>query len=299
MHYAVGAYSVNSLEQIVGLFQGACYSKTPLIVQISGKAHKYIGRGVLEAAIQAVSDNYPNVIYSLHLDHGDEETALYCIESGYYSSVMVDASMMSIKENIAITRRVVEHAKVFGISVEAELGRIGGKEDDISVAEKDTFLTNPESALEFVQKSGVDALAVAIGTSHGLNKFTQKQSLDLKRLKEIQNSLPGVPLVLHGASSISRDEIDRINAAGGKVDLSARGVPQEQYLEAALMGISKINIDTDTRLIWTRVYREYLRDNPEIVDFRMQGGIIINEISALFNHHSQLFGCLGKSNDFN
>ena len=292
--FAIGAYSVNTLEQVAGAFRGAQMARSPLIIQVSRKARDYAGPNVLEAAIQATACLYPDVVYALHLDHGDEMTCYACIESGYYSSVMIDASRYSFEENVAITRRVVAAACPRGISVEAELGRLSGKEDDISVDEKEAYYTDPEEAAAFVSASGCDALAVAIGTSHGINKFKGEQSLGLDRLAEIQARLPKFPLVLHGASSVPAEEIRRINAAGGKVDIQSRGVPEDQYIQAAHAGICKINIDTDSRLEWTRVQREFLLAHPQNVDFREPGRIYVEEMARMVVHHSQLFGGVGQ-----
>lgn len=297
--YAIGAYSVNSLEQIIGIFMGASQAETPVIVQVSGKAHEYVGMGVLEAAIHAAACHYPQVIFGIHLDHGSEEQAHACIDSGQYSSVMVDASMLPFSGNLAVTRRVVEHGHRKNISVEAELGRLSGKEDDIAVEDKDAFLTDPDMAAEFVRQTCVDSLAVAVGTSHGIQKFKGQPTLHLARLEQIQRAIPGVPLVLHGASSVSSAEVGRINAAGGKVDTNANGVPEDQYVEAYRRGVCKINVDTDSRLIWARVNRENFRDHPANIDLREPGKIMIAEVAHMVAHHSQLFGCTGKQKEFN
>jgi fructose-bisphosphate aldolase class II len=293
--YAIGAFSVNSLEQIIGIFMGAVQAQAPVIVQVSGKAHEYVGMGVLEAAIHATACHYPQVVFGVHLDHGSEEQAHTCIDSGQYSSVMVDVSMLPFEDNVAVTRRVVDHGHRKNITVEAELGRLGGKEDDIAVEDKDAFLTDPGMAAEFVRQTGVDSLAVAVGTSHGIQKFKGQQSLHLLRLEQIQQAIPGVPLVLHGASSVSAAEVARINAAGGKVDSRANGVPEDQYAEAYRRGVCKINVDTDSRLIWARVTRENFRDHPANIDLREPGKIVMVEVAHMVAHHSNLFGCYGRS----
>jgi len=293
--YAIGAYSVNSLEQIIGILIGAAEAQAPVIVQVSGKAHEYVGMGVLEAAIHAAACHYPQVVFGVHLDHGSEEQAHECIDSGQYSSVMVDASMLPFEDNVAITRRVTEHGHSKNITVEAELGRLGGKEDDIAVEDKDAFLTDPGMAAEFVRMTGVDSLAVAVGTSHGIHKFKGQPALHLTRLAQIQQAMPGVPLVLHGASSVSASEIERINAAGGKVDSRANGVPENQYAEAYRRGVCKINVDTDSRLIWARVTRENFRDHPANIDLREPGKIVMVEVAHMVAQHSRLFGCFGRS----
>ena len=213
--FAVGAYNINNMEQALGLFQGNLDSKAPFIVQISKGSRKYAHVTMIEAIIRAAEEIYPDAVFAVHLDHGDEETAYDCIESGFYSSVMIDASHHPFAENVAITRRVVERAHAKGISVESELGMLGGVEEDIKVDEKHAMLTDPDDAAEFVKQSGCDSLAVAIGTSHGAYKFTGGQGLHFGRLAEIQGRLPGFPLVMHGSSSVPREEVERINAAGG------------------------------------------------------------------------------------
>lgn len=292
--FGIGAYSVNTLEQIRGVFQGALAAQAPLIVQVSHRARQYAGPWVLEAAIQATARLYPELVFALHLDHGDEETCYACIDSGYYTSVMIDASQHPLAENIAITRRVVERAHARGVAVEAELGRLGGKEEDVAVNDSEAFLTDPDQAAEFVARSGCDSLAVAVGTSHGVYKMQRQPGLHLERLAEIQARLPGFPLVLHGASSVPQVEVQRIRAAGGVIGETAQGVPEHQYIEAVRRGVTKINVDTDSRLIWMRVYREHLRDHPDNLDPRAPGQVFMAECAHLIVQRSQAFGCAGK-----
>ena len=192
---------------------------------------------------------------------------------------MIDASHEPFEENVATTKRVVGRAHAKGVSVEAELGRLGGVEEDVQVDEGNAFLTDPKEAVEFVLETGCDSLAAAIGTSHGRYKFKGKQSLHFEVIREIQKLLPGTPIVMHGSSSVPEEEVRRINEAGGKLDPSARGVDEEEYLPAARLGVTKINIDTDGRLVWTRVHREFFRDHPEQFDFRPPGkNFILSEI---------------------
>ena len=219
--FAVGAYNINNMEQCIGLFQGNIDSKAPFIIQISRGAREYARVKMLEGIIRSAEEVFPEAIFAVHLDHGDEEACYDCIDSGFYSSVMIDASHYPFEENVAITRRVVERAHAKGISVEAELGMLGGVEEDIAVDEKHALLTDPDEAAEFVRQTGCDSLAVAIGTSHGAYKFTGSQGLHFDRLAEIQQGLPGFPLVMHGSSSVPREEVERINAAGGAMDPSA------------------------------------------------------------------------------
>ena len=278
--FAVGAYNINNMEQALGLFRGHVDAQAPFIIQLSKGARKYAGVKMLEAIIRACDTVFPKAIYAVHLDHGDEQTCYECIESGFYSSVMIDASHEPFAENVAITKRVVERAHASGVSVEAELGMLGGVEEDISVDEKHAMLTDPDEAERFVELTGCDSLAVAIGTSHGAYKFSGSQSLHFDRIAEIQKRLPGVPLVMHGSSSVPREEILRINAAGGRLDLSARGVDADEFARAVPLGVTKVNIDTDGRLVWTRVHREHLRDEPSNFDFRRGGEVFIREYAA-------------------
>jgi fructose-bisphosphate aldolase class II len=269
--FAVGAYNINNMEQALGLFQGHIEAQAPFIIQISKGARKYAGVKMLEAIIRACDESFPDAIYAVHLDHGDEQTCYDCIDSGFYSSVMIDASHESFEQNAAITRRVVERAHTKGISVESEIGMLGGVEEHVAVDEKHAMLTDPDEAKTFVEQSGCDSLAVAIGTSHGAYKFSGSQSLHFERVAEIQKRLPGVPLVMHGSSSVPKDEVERINRSGGQLDPSARGVDESEFAKAVPLGVTKVNIDTDGRLVWTRVHREHFQNNPKNFDFRKPG----------------------------
>ena len=215
--YAIGAYNINNAEQAMGLFKGAISSKAPFIIQISKGARKYTDKKMLEGIIRSADEIFPDAIFAVHLDHGDEETCYDCINSGFYSSVMIDASHDPFDQNVAITKRVVEAAHKKGLSVEAELGMLGGVEEDVKVEDGHATLTNPLEAQKFVQLTGCDSLACAIGTSHGAFKFKGKQSLHFDVLKKIMDIIPGFPLVMHGSSSVPQDEVARINAAGGKI----------------------------------------------------------------------------------
>ena len=292
--YAVGAYNINNMEQTLGLFQGCIDSQAPFIIQLSKGARKYADKRMLEALIRTADTMYPEAVFAGHLDHGDEETCYDCIDSGFYSSVMIDASHAPFDENVAITKRVVDKAHAKGLSVEAELGMLGGVEEDIHVDEGHACLTNPVEAKEFVARTGCDSLACAIGTSHGAYKFKGQQSLHFDVLKEIQQLLPGFPLVMHGSSSVPQDEVKRINAAGGKLDESARGVDENEYLPAAKLGVTKVNIDTDGRLIWTRVHREFFHDKPGDFDFRPPGKIFVEEYAKFIAHKNKMLGSAGE-----
>ena len=291
--YAIGAYNINNLEQIVGLFRGNLDSQAPFIIQISKGARSYTNKTFLEGLIRAADEVYPEAIFAVHLDHGDEAACYDRIESGFYSSVMIDASSKPFDENIAITKRVVDAAHAKGIVVEAELGMLGGVEEHVSVSESEAKLTDPEQAREFVERSGCDSLAVAIGTSHGAFKFTGTQSLHFDVLAQIQERLPGFPLVMHGSSSVPQEEVARINAAGGNL-AGARGVDATQFKRAAELGVTKINIDTDGRLVWTRVHREFFLEHPEKFDLRDPGKIFMAEYAKFIAAKNDYLGSSGQ-----
>lgn len=291
--FAVGGYNINNAEQTMGLFRGNRMSHAPFIIQLSKGARKYTDKRMLEGMIQSAAEVFPNAVFAVHLDHGDETTCYDCIESGFYSSVMIDGSEHSIEENIAVTKRVVDAAHPKGVSVEAELGRLGGVEEEISVDEGSAFLTDPDDVERFVKESGCDSLACAIGTSHGAFKFSGGQGIHFEVLEEIRRRLPNFPLVMHGSSSVPQYEVDQINAAGGRLEGTA-GVDPNQYLPAAKLGVGKINIDTDGRLVWTRVHREYFRDNPEGIDFRKPGEIFQEEYAKFIASRNDLLGSAGK-----
>jgi fructose-bisphosphate aldolase class II len=296
--FAIGAYNVNNLEQIMGLFRGCVDSKAPFIIQLSKGARKYADKRMLEALIRTAEEIFPDAIFAVHLDHGDEETCYDCINSGFYSSVMIDASHDELEENIAITRRVVDAAHAKGISVEAELGKLGGVEEDVVVEAGNECLTNPDEAADFIKRSGCDALAAAIGTSHGAYKFKGQQSLHFHVLEKIRDKvaaagLPPIPIVMHGSSSVPKEEVSRINAAGGTMDPSAVGVNEEELLPAAKLGVTKVNIDTDGRIVWTRVHREFFRDKPGEFDFRPPGKIFMDEYAKFIAHKNVKLGSAG------
>ena len=294
--YAVGAYNINNAEQSMGLFKGCIATQAPFIIQISKGARKYTDKRMLEAIIRSAAEIFPDAIFAVHLDHGDEQTCYECIDSGFFSSVMIDASHDPFAENVAITKRVVDKAHAKGISVEAELGMLGGVEEDIKVEEGNACLTDPVEAEAFVKQTGCDSLACAIGTSHGAFKFKGKQSLHFDVLEKIKARLPGFPLVMHGSSSVPQEEVARINAAGGKI-AGSMGVDVNEYLPAAKRGVTKVNIDTDGRLVWTRVHREYFRDNPGDFDFRPAGKIFIEEYAKFIASRNVLLGSANQLAD--
>ncbi len=295
-NYAVGAYNINNAEQIMGLFRGNMDSKAPFIVQLSKGARSYTDKRLLEAMIRAADEIFPDAVFAVHLDHGDEAACMDCIESGFYSSVMIDASGEEFDENIAITKRVVDAAHKKNVSVEAELGKLGGVEEHVSVDEADAKLTDPKQVQEFVERSGCDSLACAIGTSHGAYKFTGSQGLHFNVIEEIVKLLPGFPLVMHGSSSVPQDEVERINAAGGDLK-GAKGVDEDQISKASKMGVTKVNIDTDGRLVWCRVHRELFLAKPDVFDLRPAGKIFMDEYAKYIMHKNEVLGSSGKLDD--
>ncbi len=295
--YAIGAYNINNLEQTVGLFKGNVQSKAPFIIQLSKGARKYTDKRYLEAMIRTSEQVFPEAVFAVHLDHGDEQTCYDCIDSGFYSAVMIDASHEPFEKNAEITKRVVDKAHARGVSVEAELGMLGGVEEDIV---GHVCLTDPDEAKKFVELTKCDSLAVAIGTSHGAYKFKaepgKKMGLHFEVIEKIQKLLPGYPTVMHGSSSVPKDEVDRINKAGGNMP-DTSGVPEEDFLPAAKMGVCKVNIDTDGRLVWTRVHREFFRDHPDKFDLRDPGKIYIEEYAKMIAHKNQALGSAGQLDD--
>jgi fructose-bisphosphate aldolase class II len=301
--YAVGAYNINNLEQTVGLFRGNLGKSdsnsdptkpdvaAPFIIQISRGARSYSDKRFLEAMIRAAEDVFPEAIFAVHLDHGTEEVCYDCIGSGFYSSVMIDASHDPFDKNVETTKRVVDRAHEKGISVEAELGQLGGVEEDIVGS---VCLTEPDQAAEFVARTGCDSLAVAIGTSHGAFKFSGKQGLHMDRIEAIQKVLPPkFPMVMHGSSSVPKEWVDRINAAGGKMKATS-GVDENQYLPAARLGVCKVNIDTDGRLVWCAIHREAFRDDPANFDLRPPGKVFIKAYADYIAHKNSKLGSGGQ-----
>lgn len=291
--YAVGGYNINNAEQLMGLFRGCMESQAPFIIQISKGARTYTDKRILEAMIRCADEMFPDSLFAVHLDHGDEETCMDCIESGFYTSVMIDASAESFDGNIATTKRVVDAAHAKGVAVEAELGKLGGVEEHISVDEADAKLTDPKQVEEFVSRTGCDSLACAIGTSHGAYKFTGSQGLHFEVIEEVAKLLPGFPLVMHGSSSVPQDEVTRINAAGGELK-GAKGVDEHEINRAATMGVTKVNIDTDGRLVWCRVHREHFRDLPENFDLRKPGAVFIEEYAKYIAHKNEVLRSAGQ-----
>ena len=265
-HYAVGAFNVNNMEIIQGIVAAAQQEKSPLILQVSAGARKYANHIYLMKLVEAAIED-TGLPICLHLDHGEDFDICKACVDGCFTSVMIDGSKHPFEENIEMTRRVVEYAHERGVVVEAELGRLAGVEDAVKVNTKDATYTDPDQAVEFVERTGCDSLAIAIGTSHGAYKFKGKPELDFARLEKITNLLPGYPLVLHGASTVIPSFVEECNKYGGKLD-GAQGVPEDMLLQAGKFGVCKINIDTDLRLAMTASIRKHLVENPGDFDPR-------------------------------
>ena len=296
--FAVGAFNVFTMEQVHALFKGAEKAQAPIIVAITPVARRYAQPDMLEAMVNAAGFIYPSVVYAVHLDHGNEEHCLHAVQSGFYNSVMIDASYEPYDRNIDITKSIVTKAHENGVMVEAELGVLSGVEDDKSVTEKEALYTNPEQACDFVNRTHCDSLAVAVGTSHGAYKFSGESRLQLKILAEIRFKLPHFPLVLHGASAVPQDEIVRINQAGGNMNRSAKGTTEEDLQEAIRLGVCKINIATDARLVWTRVHREFFRDQPDKFDPIIPGQHYMDAYSDFVAQKCEMLGSAGKATLF-
>ncbi len=292
-NYAVGAFNVNNMEIIQGIVDAAKQENAPLILQVSAGARKYANPIYLRKLVEAaVEDSGLDIV--LHLDHGDSfEICKSCVDGGF-SSVMIDGSKLPFEENIALTKRVVEYAHDKGVVVEAELGKLAGVEDAVNVSAKDATYTDPDEAAEFVHKTGVDSLAIAIGTSHGAYKFKGDPRLDFERLERISKLLPDFPLVLHGSSSVPKEFVDLCNKYGGKIP-GAAGVPEEMLLKASKMAVCKINIDTDLRLAMTACIRQILVENPSEFDPRKYLGPGRDAIKNMVAHKMRnVLGCSNK-----
>lgn len=289
--YAIPALNVQNLESLTAVTEAAVEEKSPVIVQITPSVIKYAGLAYIVGLAKAAAQLSP-VPMAVHLDHGENfEIAATCVGVGF-SSVMIDGSFLKFEENIALTKRVVDIAHPRGISVEAELGKLAGVEER-SVEEKDAILTDPDAAKEFVEKTGVDALAVAIGTSHGAYKFKSEAKLDLDRLKSISEKV-SIPLVLHGASSVPQELVEKATKYGATLS-GAKGIPEDQYKQAIALGIAKINIDTDLRLAFTATVREVLANSPKEFDPRKILGPAKEAMKQVAKSKMQLFGSSGKA----
>ena len=265
-HFAIGAFNVNNMEIIQGIVDAANEEKSPVILQASSSAIKYARIGYLRKMIEAALEEY-DIPIALHLDHGpDFETCKMCIDNGF-SSVMIDGSKYDFEENIALTKQVVDYAHSKGVVVEAELGKLAGIEDDVNVAASDAMYTDPDQAKEFVERTGCDSLAIAIGTSHGAYKFKGEAKLRFDILQKVKEKLPHTPIVLHGASTVIPELVEMCNQYGGNIP-GAKGVPDEMLHEASISGVSKINVDTDLRLAMTAAIRKVFAESPEAFDPR-------------------------------
>ena len=295
--YAIAAVNVFTMEQVLGLFSAGEKANAPFIVQITPAARNYAHPVMLTAMITAASKIYPKAVYSVHMDHGNEEHAFDAILSNDYNSIMIDASHDNFDGNVNRTKAVVLEAHKKRIVVEAELGVLSGVEDDLSVDEKHAKYTQPSEVQEFVELTRCDSLAVAVGTSHGAYKFSGGDGIQFKILEEIQRRLPKFPIVLHGGSAVNLEEIDRINKAGGQLNEGASGVSPDEVVKSIAYGVCKINIATDTRLLWTRVHREFFRDTPELFDPVIPGKTYMGEYEKFMLEKFDLLGATGKVSD--
>ena len=304
--YAVGAFNINNMEIVQAITEAAAEQKSPVILQVSAGARKYAKHAYLMALAHAAAED-SGVDFALHLDHGaDFDICKACIDGGF-SSVMIDGSKHSFEDNIALTKKVVEYAHARGVVVEGELGKLAGIEDDVHVSAEDSTYTRPEEVEEFVTKTGVDSLAIAIGTSHGAYKFTPEQCtrnadgilvpppLRFDILEEISERLPGFPIVLHGASSVPQEYVKEINALGGKLP-DAIGIPEDELRHAAHMAVCKINIDSDIRLAMTAAIRRVLANDPSVFDPRTYLSVARDEVKKMVTHKMvDVLGSNGKA----
>ena len=304
--YAVGAFNINNMEIIQAITEAAAEEKSPVILQVSAGARKYAKPAYLMALAKAAVED-TGVDFALHLDHGaDFEICKSCIDGGF-TSVMIDGSKYSFEENIALTKKVVDYAHAHGVVVEGEIGKLAGIEDDVHVAAEDSTYTRPEEVEEFVSRTGVDSLAIAIGTSHGAYKFTPAQCtrnadgilvpppLRFDILEEISERLPGFPIVLHGASSVPQEYVKEINALGGKLP-DAIGIPEDELRHAAQMAVCKINIDSDIRLAMTAAIRRVLANDPSVFDPRTYLSVARDEVKKMVTHKMvDVLGSNGKA----
>ena len=295
--YAIGAFNVNNMEIVQGITEACKEEKAPVILQVSKGARAYANHTYLVKLVEAAVIECPEIPIVLHLDHGpDFETCKSCIDGGF-TSVMIDGSSKSFKDNIELTKKVVEYAHAHGVVVEGELGTLAGIEDEVKVAEGESSYTRPEEVEEFVSKTGVDSLAIAIGTSHGAYKFKPgtKPQLRFDILEEVSRRLPGFPIVLHGSSSVPQNYVEMINKYGGNMP-GAIGVPEEQLREAARLSVCKINIDSDLRLAMTGTIRQFFAEHPDKFDPREYLKPARANIKELVRHKLvDVLGCNGKA----
>lgn len=295
--YAIGAFNVNNMEIVQGITEACAEEKAPVILQVSKGARAYANHNYLVKLVEAAIMCNPELPVALHLDHGpDFETCKSCIDGGF-TSVMIDASSKPFEENVEITKKVVEYAHAHGVVVEAELGTLAGVEDDVKVSAEDSSYTRPEEVAEFVEKTGCDSLAIAIGTSHGAYKFKPgtKPQLRFDVLHECEKMIPGFPIVLHGSSSVPQEYVEMINKFGGAMP-GAIGVPEDQLREAARSAVCKINIDSDLRLAMTGTIRQFFAEHPDKFDPREYLKPARANIKELVRHKLvDVLGCNGKA----
>jgi len=295
--YAIGAFNVNNMEITQGIIAAVAEEKAPLILQVSRGARTYASIGYLKAIINVAVEENPHIPIAMHLDHGDTfETCKQFVDDGF-TSVMVDASKLPFDENIKLTQQVVEYAHARDVVVEAELGQLGGIEEDVVGVDADDVgkhLTDPEQAVEFVERTGCDSLAVACGTSHGAYKFKSEPKLALDVIQDIADKLPGFPLVMHGSSSVLAEFKDLINKYGGDMP-DAMGVPESAIAKAAKMAICKVNIDTDLRMALTAKIRQVFAEKPAEFDPRKYLGPAREAIKDMVKHKLHILGCAGKA----
>lgn len=293
-HFAIGAFNVNNMEIIQGIVDAAAEQNSPVILQASSSAIKYARVPYLKKMIEAALEEH-DIPVALHLDHGpDFETCKMCIDNGF-TSVMIDGSKYDFEENVALTKKVVDYAHSHGVVVEAELGKLAGIEDDVNVSASDAMYTDPEQAKEFVERTGCDSLAIAIGTSHGAYKFKGEAKLRFDILAKVKELIPNTPIVLHGASTVIPEFVEQCNKYGGNIP-GAKGVPDEMLHEASLSGVSKINVDTDLRLAMTGAIREIFAEDPSVFDPRKYLGSARSQIKDIVGHKIRdVFGSSNKA----
>ena len=308
-NYAIGAFNVNNMEIVQAITEACKEEKAPVILQVSKGARAYANHTYLVKLVEAAAIECPEIPIALHLDHGpDFETCKACIDGGF-TSVMIDGSHLPFEENIALTKKVVDYAHAHGVSVEGELGTLAGIEDEVVVEAGHESYTKPEEVIEFVQRTGVDSLAIAIGTSHGAYKFTPEQctvnedgilvppALRFDILDEVSKKLPGFPIVLHGSSSVPQEYVKMVNENGGKMP-NAIGVPEEQLRQAARLSVCKINIDSDLRLAMTGTIRKFYNDHPDKFDPREYLKPARANIKEVVRHKLvNVLGCAGKADE--
>lgn len=294
-HFAIGAFNVNNMEIIQGIMDAAAENQSPVILQASSSAIKYARIGYLKKMVEAAIEEHPEVPVALHLDHGpDFETCKMCVDAGF-TSVMFDGSKYDFEENVRLTKEVVDYAHAHGVVVEAELGKLAGIEDDVNVAASDAMYTDPEQAKEFVERTGCDSLAIAIGTSHGAYKFKGEARLRFDILAKVKELIPNTPIVLHGASTVIPELVEMCNKYGGDIP-GAKGVPDEILHEASISGVSKINVDTDLRLAMTAAIRKTFAEDPAVFDPRKYLGNARTLIEEVVKHKiKDVFGSSNKA----